>query len=55
MLIIGDCNIETVSSFVLVDKSNLVQEFIGATVEYSLKWLSMGCGWSMPLRVAQTT
>ena len=55
MLITGDCNCEEVLSFVLVDNSNLLQKFLGATVEYSLKCLSMGFDWSMPLRVAQIT
>ena len=52
MLITGDCKLEAVLSFVLVDNSNLLHEFLGVTVEYSLKCLSMGCDWGMPLRVA---
>ena len=33
VLITGDCNIEAVLSFVLVENSNLLQEFIGMIVE----------------------
>ena len=52
VIITGDCNIEVVLSFVLVDNLNLLQKFLGVIVEYSLKCLSMGCNSSIPLREA---